>query len=274
MLRRLVATAWISASRMNGQLPVYRETVLALKTMLGIETSEALAAARSCDRVQAFNATDWGAFARRSRSGLLRDIRAMKVSGDYSVDDDRSVVVAGMHSGSLPLAIGWFSQNMFRGWPILIVKTREGDADERGFMSRLEALGVEVRLVLPHGSSTLGALRSARRRTLIVCMADLPPSYGRSREAEILWHRWTLATHYIDLARICRARLLFFAARSTVLAEHLAIEGPFDVEWDADGEANALHEAITALLHAKLLAHPGQWHLWDRVDEYHVSAFA
>lgn len=272
--RRLSALALVAVLRRTGRAPVLKESVLAIMELTGLGTREAYAAAARSHWVQYANAFDWKAFRTRSRRGLLRDLA--KVRGDRlhaeDFDDERSVVLGGVHAGSLPLAVGWLAATHFPGWPLVILKRGEGDADETGAQSRLNDLGVPTTvLTYDWRAGHLGSLRAARRRTLILCMVDLPAVYGKPRSGRLFWREAVLASGAVDLARICHARLLLFSSRTIGSRELVRVAGPIDIARGPGGAAEG-EQLIDRWITDELLRDPGQWHNWDRVQEYRMRA--
>ncbi len=276
--RRRAANVIASCGRMLGTMPVYQETVAAIRDRTGRGTAESYIAAKRTGVTHMANALDWVAFSRRSSAGLRRDLKKVRCEQDLGFDpeeENASVVLAGVHSGSLPLAIGWFSERHFPGWPVVIIKTASGDADERLVADRLPRFGVDLTvLTLDAKGDYLKVLRRARSKTLIICMIDLPGCYGKARSATLFWRNAILAGGAIDLARTCKARLVLFASRSHANREDIGLSGPYDVMGQSPENLSDLQDRMDRWISDAVIEHPGQWHFWDRLDEYAVSAVA
>lgn len=277
IVRRRAARIIATFQRVSGRRPIFRESVLAIRELTGVGTREAYRAAKISDVVRLADAFDWGALAYRSRPGLLKDLARVKTEGvDQPVEhsDDRTVILAGIHAGSLPIAISWLIQHRFPGWPVLVIKTRHGDTEEVTASTRWPALGIDIRFAtLENGRARASALLSARRRTLVVCMADMPRTYGRERRGKLFWRWASLASGAVDLARLCNGRLLLFSSEARLSCDVLRFSGPHDAARTAD-EALQLNATVEAWVSSEIIARPGQWHLWDRIDEFALAAAA
>lgn len=273
-LRRRVARLLAAVQRACHQRPVLRESVLAIRELTGVGTREAYRAAKGSDAIRTADALDWGALAHRSRAGILRDLARVRPEGADGIaeaGDDRTVVLAGIHAGSLPIAIAWLIQHRYPGWPILVLKSRQGDADERMASARWPALGVDIRfVVLEEDTTRTAVLRKARSRTLIVCMADMPKTYGRPHRGQLFWKRAWLASGAVELARICKGRLLLFSSEAGLSGDVLRFSGPYDAASTADA-AQRLQAIVDSWISSQIIARPEQWHMWDRIDEFDLA---
>ena len=268
--RRLLARIVALLGAMNGRMPIARETVLAMMFLTGLGRKAAATAARRNNEVRLANALDWAAFSKRSSSGLNRDLHRLRAIGDVDASsNDDSVVLTGPHSGSLPMAIAWICHELYNGWPLVLIRTNDGDEEESATAARLPLLGVEATvLTLSKPSEYVAALRRARRRTVIVCLADLPPSNGKARVGDWLWHQVDLAGGVLELARVCRAGVLLFSAiagRSCDTIHLKMLAAPADL---MAGDLAQLQGEIDRWISRAIADHPEQWHHWERVKDY------
>ncbi len=236
-----------------------------------------LAAARRIGDRYAFadllHRMEWLALEHRSIDGLKRDARAVRFDNLAALAavaaGDRPLLLMPLHTGAGGLALAALIHFHLPGRRVLVLRSDAEGEEVRALLARFAGQGHEIRdLSINDKVGFVEALRWARRRSVIVTFADLPPSYGTPAEIGLFRDRLHLAVGHDGLARALDADVVPVRLRSGLGGDRLTIGTPFHIaESGAEGRRRMV-VAIARHLRQALLAAPDQWHMWPRIADY------
>ncbi len=215
---------------------------------------------------------EWLALGRRSRAGLVADVR--HVTSDAHDDlhwlaAQHGSIIATMHFGPYSLGLVWLLHTYYQGRKVIIIKSDTDDQDEQRAIRRLGELGSEVEFVAPTATGDLHRVAKAvRAGAIAIVLIDLPPSFGRSDRVELLGHQVSFASGAIDLAALCGVPLMLFRIRSLVTADRFELGDMFDVARTGAASRERAFRRVARFISETLRDHPEQWHMWERFGEY------
>jgi phosphatidylinositol dimannoside acyltransferase len=214
---------------------------------------------------------EWLALADRSLPGLLADAANVRTEDDETlrwISRQRGAVLATLHMGPYSLSLAWLLHRYFRDREVVIVKSRTSDRDENRAMARLEQLGVRVALMAPTESAEFHALlKRVRAGAILIALVDLPESYGRSVDTDLLWTPARIAAGAADIAALCRVPLLLFRTEAQGVRDRVTVANLLEVP-SMQAQRDRAIGKVAAFITESVRGCPEQWHMWPRFDEF------
>lgn len=248
-------------------------SVAAIRPVLQVTRGEAARIAHEALYHGVLFQMEWLALASRPLEGLLRDARRVACDQEEAlawIAEQKCAILATLHMGPYSLAFAWLLHRHLRGRRIVIIRSKDEDADQRRALERLRSLGVEAEFMSPHAPADFHRLlKLVRAGAVVIALVDLPQSYGKSSETEFLWRKVRIANGVSDIAAMCGAPVLLFRARTAGDRDLLEVDSVFEVRRDQDGASReAAARRIGEFVSRSLRAAPEQWHMWPRFAEY------
>ena len=214
---------------------------------------------------------EWLALADRSLPGLLADAANVRTEDDDAlrwISRQRGAVLATLHMGPYSLALAWLLHRYFRDRDVIIVKTQTADDDKSRAMNRLDQLGVRVALMAPTEPAEFHALlKRVRMGAILIALVDLPESYGRAVDADLLWTPARIAAGAVDIAALCQVPLLLFRAEARGTGDQVTVADLLEVP-SRQGERDRATGKVASFITNSVRGCPEQWHMWQRFDEF------
>ena len=269
--RRILAAHW-RVQRTLGMLDTYGVADI---IRLTLQVSERVAHRIEAELVlnDRLQMLEWLAASSRTEAELADDDTHVRVA-DPTIftrlaESGTPVVLAPLHMGIFSLGIMHIAHTYFRGRRILVLRAREDRETSAAAMKRLERVASEFRILnIRNTAEFMPAMRFAREGALIVCLVDLPASYGNPADVRLFNKPARIALGVDSIARMTGGMVVPMAVASSVTGDLVTNGRPFDVVSGAQTERWQVAERIAAEIQRFVHCNPSHWHMWARLGEF------
>jgi phosphatidylinositol dimannoside acyltransferase len=218
---------------------------------------------------------EWYASTLKNERQVRADFRHTKVDDPDMLHRLAStgdpVILAPLHMGIFPLGILYVLMHFFPARRVLVLRARDDLPENTAAMARLSEVASELRILNTNNEAEfLDAMRFARKGAVVVCLFDLPPSYGSPAEMSLFGEPASMALGMDSMARMLKAVVMPMAVRSRFNGETILCGQPFEVETTFTSERLNLAAALARQIERFVNTAPAQWHMWTRLHEFRV----
>ncbi len=216
---------------------------------------------------------EWATFKYRPTQALIADTRYVKVTNESHLEqlgrEERSVIFAPLHMGGYVFGMVTLIWRHFRGWKVLILRSRTDLEDDTFVLERVGEIGSELRFMnISETATFIDALRFARKKTVVICFVDLPASYGSPEDVELFGRPARLAMGIELLARALDAPIVPMRIHSHTTYDDILVRRPFEAGTATAANRKMVARLIAAHIEASVVEGPEHWHMWPKIDQY------
>ena len=218
-------------------------------------------------------AAEWASLLRRSKSQIHRDTDRTTIRDRGLLErlarSRQPVILAPLHMGCFALPFARIMHDHFIDRSMLILRAREDLPQETAAMRRISEIGIDMRFLnVRDKQNYVDAVRFARAGAVIVSFVDLPASYGGPAPVKLFGRDARLAMGIGSLARLTEATVVPLAVRSSMAGDIVDFGRPFQSLESGPDEKARVADLVRRHIETSVLAHPEQWHMWSRFDEF------